>query len=85
MSLRGAIVSSGVYLCVLFAIPIYLMAVYTIYHVIEDLAAVAGLSAIWDLLSAMLRWSPLIIAAVSLAWVMASAFATTPVSWRRRR
>lgn len=85
MSLRGAIVSSGVYLCLLFAMPIYQMAVYTLYYIAEDLAAVAGLDAIWNLLSAMLRWAPIAVLTLALAWVVASAFATTPTSWRSRR
>jgi hypothetical protein len=85
MSLRGAIVSSGVYLCVLFTIPIYQMAIYTLYYTAEGLSAVAGLDAIWDMMGAVLRWSPLAILALGMAWVIASAFAVTPISWRSGR
>ena len=85
MSMRGAIVSSGVYLCILFSIPIYQMAIYTLYYTAEGLSAVSGLDAIWDMMDAVLRWSPLAILALGMAWVIASAFATTPTSWRSRR
>lgn len=83
--MRSAIVSSGVYMCILFAIPIYYYAIYSaIDAVLGPGMPLIGGSALADLLYAVLRWAPAALMVFSLGWVVASAFAVEGVSYRGR-
>lgn len=82
--MRSALVSSGVYMCILFAVPIFYYGIHTMLDPILALGSGTPLltPALESLLNAILRWAPIALQVLALAWVVASAFAVEGVSYR---
>ena len=84
--MRSALVSSGVYMCILFAIPILYYGIHTMLGPITTLGADLPLMTpeLISLLTAVLRWAQTALLVLGLGWVIASAFSVEGVSYRGR-
>lgn len=84
--MRAALISAGVYMMILFAVPIFYYGAYSMFSPIVTLGASSYYLTpeLIALLEAILRWAPAALEILGLGWVVASAFSVEGVSYRGR-